>query len=377
MSSKKLLILFFVPCCLVASAQKEKVPDSLRQLVIAARYHSGFIFAHNVHVQNTKGTKPDGFEIEYSHIKTDSSIHTQYKCYPRAGLAFTYVDFNQSLLGRSYSLSYFLEPNYRLGNRLKINVRGAAGLSYLTNPFDSAKNRQNQTYSWPVNMFLQLGIGLSYPVGKHLNLYAGGNFFHNSNGGFHQPNSGMNYINASIGIQYFTYSNHLPVYQKVKDTAWKLEPVHYDLAAYYSPKPGYDGSRQQARKYVAGGSFEVAKRVSTVDALTATAEVYYDAGLKSVKEVYRKDSTSSCTLAGLLIGHQFLFRRFIFSQQLGAYVFKQTTDFDTAYRDLYHTIYHRWGVSYKLSNHWFLGISLLAHNQIADFLDARLVYRIR
>ena len=162
---------------------KKKFPDSLHQLVIGARYHSGFIFAHNIHVQNTKGIRPNGFEFEYAHLKTDSSTLTKFKCYPSLGLGFTYVDFNSRLLGKSYSASYFIEPGYRLGNSLKMNFRTAAGFSYLTNPHDSIKNPANQSYSGHINIFLQVSLGFSYPLTKHIDVYAMGNFFHNSNGG--------------------------------------------------------------------------------------------------------------------------------------------------------------------------------------------------
>ncbi|HEY1871107.1 MAG TPA: acyloxyacyl hydrolase, partial [Chitinophagaceae bacterium] len=190
MCIKKLILLLLLLQCINVFSQKKDLPDSLKQLVFAARYHSGFIFAHNVYVQNTKGTHPNGFELEYSHLLTDSAIVTKYKCYPRKGISFTYVDFNKEILGRSYSLSYFLEPNYRLGGQLRMNLRAAAGLSYLTNPHDTLKNPTNQSYSGHINCFLQLGLGLTYPIGNHFGVYAMGNFFHNSNGGFKLPNSG-------------------------------------------------------------------------------------------------------------------------------------------------------------------------------------------
>jgi len=360
-----------------AFSQKIKIPDTLRQSAITGGYHSGFIFAHSIHVQNTKGTKPDGFEFEYSHLRTDSFAHVHFNCYARAGFNFTYIDFNKQLLGKSYSLSYFIEPNYRLGNSLRLNVRAAAGLSYLTNPFDSTKNPENQSYSLPINMFLQLGLGLSCPLNRHVSLYARGNFYHNSNGGFNQPNSGVNYINASFGLQYFSYSSHLPVYKKAKDSSWRKEPVHFDVAAFYSPKGGYSSRRVSERKFLGGISFQAVKRVASIDAISLGAEVYYDAALRSIKEIYLHDSSSSSTLAGVLLGHQFLLNRFTFSQQLGIYVYKQTDSFNRLYTDLFHTIYHRWGLNYQLNPDWFIGINLLAHNQFADFIDARVTYRLK
>ena len=374
---KNLLFLFCVLCFINSSAQKKEMPDSLRQLVLAARYHSGFVFAHSVRVQNTKGTHPNGFELEYSHFHTDSATRLKFNCYPRTGFSFTYVNFNKDLLGKSYSLSYFLEPNYRLGNRLKMNLRASAGLSYLTNPFDSVKNPENQSYSGHLNIFLQLGLGLSYPLNDHWSVYAMGNFFHNSNGGFKEPNSGVNYINASIGLQYYKYSTRLPVYETVKDTSWRHRPPHVDVSLFYSPKGGYNSDSTQGRKIVLGTSVQIVKQVSNIDAITAAAEIYYDDGLRSIKEVYLHDSTSSNKLAGLLIGHQFLLNRFTFTQELGFYIFKQTAEYNDVYQDLFHTVYHRWGLYYNIKKRWSVGINLLAHNQIADFIDGRVIYRLR
>ncbi|MEP6466603.1 MAG: acyloxyacyl hydrolase [Parafilimonas sp.] len=355
-------------------SQKNQLPDSLRQLVIAARYDDGFIFAHNVHVQNTKGVRPNGFEIEYSHLQTDSATVSKFKCYPHTGFAFDYIDFNSELLGKSYSVSYFLEPNYRLGNNLKMNVRVAAGFSYLTNPHDVVKNPDNQSYSGHINTFLQLGLGLSYPVSKNISVYAMGNFFHNSNGGFKLPNSGVNYINASLGLQYFTYSSRFPQYKKYKDFSWKQKPFHFDASIYYSPKGGYNKDSTSHRKFVVGVSAQIVKQVSNIDALTATAEIYYDDGLRTIKHVYVHDSSSNF-LAGLLIGHQFLLNRFTFSQQFGVYIFKQTKMYNENYQNLFHPFYQRWGISYNIKKRWSIGISLLSHAQIADYIDGRGIYR--
>jgi hypothetical protein len=377
MFGRSLLFFTIIICCLHLSAQKKDMPDSVRQLVLAVRYHSGFIFAHSIQVKNTKGTHPDGFEFEISHLRSDAAMLVKYKCYPRSGLSFTYVDFNNALLGKSYSVSYFLEPNYRLGNQLRLIFRAAAGLSYLTNPHDSIKNPQNYSYSGNINCFLQLGLGLSYPLNNHFSVYAMGNFFHNSNGGFEEPNSGVNYINASFGIQYYQHSTRLPVYQKEKDTSWKHEPLHIDVSAFYSPKVGYNSDSIQHRKFVLGTSLHIIKKVSNLDAITVGAEIYYDDGMRSIKEVFIHDSSSSNTLVGVLIGHQFLFNRFLFTQELGVYVFKQTDVYNTHYRDLYHDLYHRWGIYYNVKKRWSIGINLLAHNQIADFIDGRAIYRLR
>jgi hypothetical protein len=373
---KKLFLLVLASGFIHAVAQKKDVPDSLHQLVLAARYHSGFIFAHSVHVQNTKGTHPNGFELEYSHVRTDIRTRSKFNCFPRTGFSFTYVDFHKELLGRSYSVSYFLEPNFKIGSDLKLLLRASIGLSYLTNPHDSIKNPLNQSYSGYINSFLQLGFGLSYPVSNHLSVYAMGNFFHNSNGGFKQPNSGVNYVNASIGMQYYRYSTHFPAYNIEKDTSWKHQRPRIDVSLFYSPKGGYNADSTPHRKLLLGVDAHIAKQISNIDALTAGAEIYYDEALRTMKETFVFD-TSSNVLAGLLIGHRFLLNRFIFSQELGFYVYKRTATYNELYNDIFHTVYHRWGLSYNIRKRWSIGITLLAHKQIADFVDGRVIYRLQ
>ena len=152
--------------------------------------------------------------------------------------------------------------------------------------------------------------------------------------------------------------------------------MHFEAAVFYSPKSGYKRDTSAARNFLIGTSVTAIKQISNIDALTAGAEIYYDDGLRSTKE-YVVGDTSSNTFAGLLIGHRFLLNRFTFSQELGFYIHKQTKVYNSTYRDLYHTIYHRWGLTYNIKNRWSIGINLLAHKQVADFIDGRLIYRLK
>jgi len=73
------------------------------------------------------------------------------------------------------------------------------------------------------------------------------NFQHDSNGGFEQPNRGVNYPSASLGIRYNPVSNKFPVYQRIKDTGWNKKP-EYKIGIFYSPKDGYNAAWQTRRK---------------------------------------------------------------------------------------------------------------------------------
>lgn len=341
---------------------------------LALRLHYGAVYAHTKEVKNTDGAHPRGVEIETAIQLFDKKNWDYYRCYPRMGLVFSYFDYNSQILGKSYSASYFLEPNYRIATNTSFFVRVAVGLSYLTNPHDSLKNPTNQSYSLPLNAFLALGVGLNYNVNKHWALSMLASFQHNSNGGFQLPNHGINFPTASLGVKYNFRGNALPVYHKNALAASFNKKPSVDVGLYYTPKSGYGPSWAVQRKYVAGAYVQVSKQVNSLDAITAMVEVYNDDALASIKRNIGDNSTS--VMAGFMLGHEFIFRHIIFSQQLGVYVFKNTHTFSQLYFQEFPGIYHRWGLRYKLNSHVYAGFNLLARKQVADFIDVRIAYRL-
>ena len=68
----------------------------------------------------------------------------------------------------------------------------------------------------------------------------------------------------------------------------------------------------------------------------------------------------------MAIGHEFLLGKFLFSQQIGYYLFKKHVPSDNWY--------HRWGLVYRFNQKINFGINLKVHRHIADFIDFRIGY---
>jgi len=363
-------------CAVIAGhAQQDTGPNNEGEPypTYTLRMHYGVIYAHTKLVENTAGAHPRGVEFELAKQFTDKARWEYYRCYARMGLAFSYFDFNTPILGRSFSASYFIEPNYRISHNASFFLRTAAGLSYLTNPHDSLKNPANQSYSLPVNAFLSVGVGINYNISPHVGLNFMASFQHNSNGGFLLPNHGVNFPTASLGVRYSLHNNAYPVYKKEYTQSYAGNKVQYDAGVYYSPKSGYSAAWVSQRKFLGGVFVQASKRVSTLDAITLATETYHDGGLASIKKNLGDNSPS--TLVGLMIGHEFIFRRILFSTQLGYYVYKNTKTFSALYFQEFPALYHRWGLRYKLNTHLYAGFNMLVHKQVADFIDVRVQYR--
>ena len=349
-----------------AGAQTDSTQHSKAEEVFSAGLgvQHGFIFAHSEAVQNTKGARPTGVEAILSWQRTDSIPWNLCNCYPRKGLLLSYYNYDTKILGKSLTAAYFLEPVYKLSDRTFFSFRGAGGVSYLTNPFDSVLNPANQSYSTTMSVYLLVGVGLWYKLGEKWWLNSSANYQHESNGGMKEPNKGINWPTAGITISYQPKSGDYFKGSRLTEKFWKNKNMRWDAALFGVARRTQtdNGSR---RKALVGFTTNTSKQVGRINAITAGAEIYKDAKL-----YYRLKNDSidaSSVKAGLLAGHEFLLGKFIFSQQLGVYVFDQTPYYDR--------LYHRWGLVYNISNSIGAGINLKAHKQVAEFADFRFIYR--
>ena len=324
----------------------------------------GFIFAHSRAVQNSKGANPSGIELSLGWQSNDPETWDLCNCFPKQGLLLVFYDYDVRLLGKSFGTAYFLEPVYKLGKKTFFSFRGVAGLAYLSNPFDSVHNPTNQSYSSAVGGYLLVGIGLSYLINKQWWLNTTINYQHISNGGLRQPNKGINWPTAGISVIY--QKNPRPYYKapRSKEKFWEDHSPRWDIGVFGIAKRGTDENGNSHRMPLIGGTIQAGKQVGRINMLTLGAELYGD---KSLSMQLKRDSIDASALrAGLLIGHEFLLGKFVFSQRLGVYIFNQTPYYDL--------IYHRWGIHYFMNKHLGIGMQLKAHRHVADFVDLRITY---
>lgn len=324
----------------------------------------GSIFAHSLDVQNTKGARPTGIEGILSWQNNDSTTFALCHCYPRQGLLLTYYDYDVALLGKSATAAYFLEPTYRIGNTVLFSFKGAAGLSYLNNPFDSIDNPGNQSYSTNMSVYLLFGIGAWLRLWEGWWLNPSINYQHNSNGGTSRPNKGINWPTAGIALTYQPKSRPWYTGKASSEKYWQNYSSRYDITLLGTFRRGYneDGNRQMYP--MAGIAVQAGRQVGSLSMLSVGAEAYHDTELQ---EKLRKEGLNASPVkAGILLGHEFLLGKFLFSQRLGVYVFDQTPYYDR--------ISHRWGLKYRINQNISAGLNLLVHRQVAEFADFRLTY---
>jgi len=340
-------------------AEKDSIPN--RQYVFGLRQHYGFIFRHSEALRNTTVTTyPWGLEADFSSLLTDKKSWSYCSCFPRTGLTFGYINFNSpGLLGYALPLIGYIEPFLSYHNTFSMYIRFGAGLAYMSNPYDSINNPDNLFYSTHISFPVILGVGLNYRLNKHWNFRLAGSFNHISNGGIKNPNKGINYPTLKLGADYTFNPYPLPkgytADPYISHAKWR-----YMIALGGSAKPTNKGKDKRYPVYVL--SALISRQVGKISSISAGAEFMDDRSLEQLLD--NKDIDHDHKRTALLIGHEMLIGRFIFSQRLGIYFY--------APHEAHDPVYQRYGLTFNFSENIYAGVNLKAHRHIADLLDIRI-----
>ncbi len=345
-------------------------PDLLAQhsSIYGISGHYGWIIPHSSELKAISQSSPIGIQLDWSRIKTSDKAWESCNCYGQVGLSFNYFNYqNRQQLGSSYNLTYFAEPYLSYRNRVFFSLRAGAGITYLTQVHDPIDNPQNTFYSAPVSFLLVLGPNANYRLSDHVTLTAGLHYNHISNGGMKQPNKGMNFPTWTTGIKYHPQPIKLEAREKKNDQKGKLGG--YIRAFGTLPEVDTDtlSGTDNSRALLLGISGGALYHFTHTNALNIGIEIVRDGS--NAQSTTTNDVPIDPYIIGLMLGHNFVFGRLTFNQQLGWYVLRDEL---AGNRDFY----QRYEILYRLGERWQVGTSLLAHGHVADNLDLRLGYLI-
>lgn len=324
----------------------------------------GFIFAHSLDVQNTRGANPIGAEVILGWQRNDKFTWSLCNCYPRKGLLFSFYNYDTDIVGKGAIAAYFLEPTFRITNSILFSFKGSIGLAYLSKPFHPEKNPGNMSYSTRLNGYGAVGAGLWIRMTDQLWINPSAIYQHTSNGGIKEPNKGINWPTAGLSVNYTPEPQPFYSGSRITEKYWKRLPPRVDVGVFGIGRRFIDTAGNSKRFPLLGLQAHVGKQVGRISALTAGVEVSND---KALSLKMKRDSIdASATRAGFLAGHEFLLGRFLFSQRLGVYFFNQSPESDL--------FFHNWGLHYRITKNWGAGFNLKAHRQVAEHVNVRLIY---
>ncbi|MDP1727418.1 MAG: acyloxyacyl hydrolase [Bacteroidota bacterium] len=356
-----ILLLFAIGAFAQQNNSSDSIEDKSKIFSIGLRGQYSYLWLHSQDIAPIGQAYPWGLQAEFNWHLVGEKTWQQCNCYPRTGLIVSWFNFdNPKVLGHGFSGVYYIEPFFTFDKKVNISLRGAAGFSYLTRPYDSLTNPLNYSYSMPLGGFLMIHLALNYRLNKRTNVSFSANINHVSNGGIREPNKGINFPSASIGVDYSLQDARFKKRERSRFIPKAGHKYHKEFIAFVSSKVIMHGEKK--RHLIYGMGFSFSREVGKLNALNAGAEWKQDFALK---EKLRREGVTGMSnyRAGILLGHEFLMGRFSLSQQIGIYIYDPSH-----YNDM---VYQRYGLNYRLGKLLLIGINVKAHRQVADFLDFR------
>lgn len=315
----------------------------------------GFIIPHASDLKPFAGTYPYTLQLGWQTMPTAQNYWDACNCFHYLGVEFSYVNFNNpEVLGEAYILSGSFEPVLWRKGRFSLSLHTGLGASWITKVYDPDTNPLNRFFSNHLSFLLFLAPIIEYRFATDWSMNLGYYYNHISNGGQKQPNRGMNFPQAAIGLSYFLQQAELPEYPKLRPE----RKFHFWLEGGATTRKTGIGNDRKMVYNLAGGSY---RPLTAFNALGAGVETGVDNSVK-----YYTDG-DKYTLAPF-ISHHFLLGRFDFSQRMAVYI-ARPGDSESF------SLYQRYVLLFTPGKRLGIGSSLKAHGHRAQNLDLRMSWR--
>jgi hypothetical protein len=348
------ILLFLIPPVCFA------VTDTLPYFHTGIQVHYGFILPHSTAIETVSHTKPFGFEISRNKLNTSFKSWKVFNAFWISGVQVRYFNFQDpKVLGGEFDVTLFAEPILSYGEKYLLSVRGGAGLSYHTKIYDPVDNPSNQFFCTRISFPLYLNVRYKYRISDNIYLSLSGCYNHISNGGFKQPNYGMNFPTLALGLEYF--DRPIPVLKNTFSSDQKVtKPGIFLILQALSGYKVIDKTDIYPEKatFAYGFHARAAKQIKTYYSLNVGAEIIFDGYIKET--VRRENSNVDFKRFALTAGQDFILGKVIFTQYLGFYIY-------SPYKAK-NTVYQKYELAYIIHKNIMAGVYLKAHTSDAELM---------
>ena len=335
--------------------------------VVGAYAQGSIIMAHTYAIKHLVASHPTGFGVNLQRQTTGAAPwHGWYK-FPKVGVALTYYDFHNPVLGYVFAASPYISKTFSRGPKHDFSFRLGAGLAYLTNPYNQETNHKNTIASSALNATLQFRFEYDYALTPHLGLLAGVGLNHFSNGATTKPNFGVNLPSVVLGLNYHQ-QRPVPFANANAPAPAEVGHLFYNVSTSLGFKQRTEGDKQ--KYFVNSVTAAVGRRMNRKSNLLLGVEGFYDRSLKATLEDTTRAGGKQPDVkkAGVFLGHELLFGRLAFVSHLGFYVYAPYKS-STAY-------YERLGLKYHFTVLLFGAVDLKIHRGAADVIEFKVGARL-
>ncbi len=375
MSIRAISLLMFqllLSFCLMAKDTRG-IPPRNRAFSIAPHY--GFVVPHtNQMTHLIQGHSYGIFASYYRPVNNTAMWHSAYN-YPEQGVDIGYINTgNLRQLGSQFAIKYWLDlplNRYR-PEKTTFSNKGfhhwlglGLGVGYATKVWDLETNHQSSVLGSKINTSLNLQYAVRLMKFRQNEIRFGLRISHFSNGAFQLPNLGTN--NAAIFLSYHHIENDGMEIKRQEVIVPEKYRFTISLSGGLKEIPPPTGHKFGIGIFTLLGE----RRITYKSSLGFGTDVFYNSSLQTLME-RREDGPVKKVDAmqnGLFFSYTLHFDDFELKMQQGVYL-----------RDLWKvdgTLYHRFGLRYRINAKWFASLMLKTHFAKADFGEFGFGYTLR
>ena len=332
--------------------------DTISHIFTGFQTHYGFIIPHSESIRNVSHTNPYGFEISRNKFHTSFSDWKVFNAYWISGLGASYFNFqNPNVLGSIIAISVFAEPVIRYGKKYFFTVKGGGGLSYHNKIYDPNDNPLNLFFSSRISFPLYVSARFKYRISDRTFFTLSGSYNHISNGGYKQPNKGMNFPTLALGLEHFqktpsVLDNNYSSYLEIRKSR-----IFFTIQALTTVRViNKEENFPQKACFVYGFHTRISKPFGPIYAINAGAEIIGDG---YIRETLRRDQMEmDYKRFALTFGQDFTLGKVILTQYIGFYLYSPNEARDP--------IYQKYELAYNIIKSFSLGVYIKAHAHVAE-----------
>ena len=384
-----LLSLVFLGAVVMAQDYNQKLEEERKKEdygfynVIDFKYHHGRFLKNSGSLDEIMDNPYDAFNFRLG-FQSDGSKQMMDQLYgfPVYGVGFYSAYFEGGELGNPQALYVFMRAPVFRGKKLSWNWELSTGFSYGFKKYDPTTNPDQQIIGSSVNVYFNVGTGVSYQIGHRWDVTLDFDVTHFSNGSTRTPNIGVNLAGLALGGRYNfnpvrNYTKHLDPdyrpqtrakfeYRDIPKYKRHLEVILFgSVGAKNTTNTDYDGTVY----FISSASVDVAWCYHHVGKVGVGFDGFYESALRNYPVVLENPEIGDLTYAGIHIAHYLKMYRLTLITQLGYNLSSHVAHKGNTYIQV--------GGSVDITDKLFARAALKTRNgAIADFIEWGLGYRI-
>lgn len=342
--------------------------------MIESRANYGFLIAHHLEMETFNRHLPS-FEINLARSTYGKNQWEALYKYPLTGVSYWNAWLGErQILGQAHAVMPFISFPLLKSDKSELNFRLAAGMGYLTKKFDRIENYKYIAIGSHLNAAINLMFEYRWKPVEHLQLSAGVQLMHFSNGSIKTPNFGLNIPSASAGLAFRINKENPYIKRSMRPSLTMFEFdgrqfLEVRINSLYGIKT--IGEVISENYNVVAGAISVLKPVGYKGRAGLCFDLSYDASDAMYVGIKGVDYNNNLQLLkpGVAVMYEVVLSRLSFPFAIGFYT-----------GGLYKSegmSYYKLGIQYLVSRNVFTSITLKTHFARADYVALGLGYRFR